>query len=74
MLLNLVSHILVGSLVAIYAVSAQAIIQKRIQPDAVNSPALPPLNPLAWGDVNFIHTTDTHGIVDSIYMRSKSRN
>jgi 2',3'-cyclic-nucleotide 2'-phosphodiesterase (5'-nucleotidase family) len=31
---------------------------------------LPPLKPLAWGDVNFIHTTDTHGIVQVIYIWS----
>lgn len=33
---------------------------RRQQPEAVNTPQLD-LEPLAWGDVNFIQTTDTHG-------------
>lgn len=33
---------------------------RRQQPEAVNTPKLD-LEPLAWGDVNFIQTTDTHG-------------
>jgi hypothetical protein len=37
------------------------IINKRQQKDAVNTPNLPELKPLVWGDVNFIHSTDTHG-------------
>lgn len=36
-------------------------INKRQQRDAVNTPDLPELKPLVWGDVNFIHSTDTHG-------------
>jgi 2',3'-cyclic-nucleotide 2'-phosphodiesterase (5'-nucleotidase family) len=35
---------------------------KRQQNDAIsNISIITPLRPLAWGDVNFIHTTDTHG-------------
>ncbi|KAG1494835.1 hypothetical protein G6F46_008057 [Rhizopus delemar] len=37
------------------------VIDKRQQKDAVNTSKLPKLKPLAWGDVNFIHSTDTHG-------------
>ncbi|KAI8645414.1 Metallo-dependent phosphatase-like protein [Parasitella parasitica] len=36
-------------------------IDKRQQKDAAKTPPLPHLRPLIWGDVNFIHTTDTHG-------------
>jgi 2',3'-cyclic-nucleotide 2'-phosphodiesterase (5'-nucleotidase family) len=31
-----------------------------MQPDALNATANPK-GPLAWGQLNFIHTTDTHG-------------
>ncbi|KAI7870933.1 Ser/Thr protein phosphatase family protein [Spinellus fusiger] len=34
--------------------------KKREQPGVPKTPALD-LEPLNWGDVNFIHTTDTHG-------------
>ena len=33
---------------------------RRMQPDAQNSSALP-RGPLSWGQLNFLHTTDTHG-------------
>ncbi len=33
----------------------------RIQPDSVNALASPGRGELAWGQVNFLHTTDTHG-------------
>jgi 2',3'-cyclic-nucleotide 2'-phosphodiesterase (5'-nucleotidase family) len=33
---------------------------RRMQPDAQNSSAVP-RGPLAWGQLNFLHTTDTHG-------------
>ena len=36
-------------------------IDKRQQKDAVKTPFISSLRPLVWGDVNFIHTTDTHG-------------
>lgn len=36
-------------------------IDKRQQKDAVKTPFISNLRPLVWGDVNFIHTTDTHG-------------
>ncbi|KDQ13523.1 hypothetical protein BOTBODRAFT_160460 [Botryobasidium botryosum FD-172 SS1] len=35
-------------------------IKKRSQPGATQSTAFPS-SPLIWGDVNFIHTTDSHG-------------
>jgi 2',3'-cyclic-nucleotide 2'-phosphodiesterase (5'-nucleotidase family) len=31
-----------------------------MQPDALNATANPK-GPLAWGQLNFLHTTDTHG-------------
>ncbi|KAI8979381.1 Metallo-dependent phosphatase-like protein [Mycotypha africana] len=36
-------------------------IDKRQQKDAIATPEIPPLRPLPWGDVNFLHTTDSHG-------------
>jgi len=33
---------------------------RRMQPDAVNTTSQPRA-PLAWGQLNFMHTTDTHG-------------
>ena len=33
---------------------------RRMQPGAPNATALP-RSPLAWGQLNFLHTTDTHG-------------
>ncbi|CEP08451.1 hypothetical protein [Parasitella parasitica] len=36
-------------------------IHKRQQKDASKTPSIPHLRQLLWGDVNFIHTTDTHG-------------
>jgi len=33
---------------------------KRMQPSAPNATSLP-RSPLAWGQLNFLHTTDTHG-------------
>ena len=36
-------------------------IDKRQQKDAIKTPYISNLRPLVWGDVNFIHTTDTHG-------------
>ncbi|KAI5204172.1 calcineurin-like phosphoesterase [Aureobasidium subglaciale] len=33
---------------------------RRMQPDAQNSTSSP-RGPLAWGQLNFLHTTDTHG-------------
>jgi 2',3'-cyclic-nucleotide 2'-phosphodiesterase (5'-nucleotidase family) len=33
---------------------------RRMQPDALNATANPK-GPLAWGQLNFLHTTDTHG-------------
>lgn len=32
----------------------------RMQPDALNATS-GPRGPLAWGQLNFLHTTDTHG-------------
>lgn len=33
---------------------------RRMQPDAQNA-TTQPRGPLAWGQLNFLHTTDTHG-------------
>ena len=33
---------------------------RRMQPDAVNA-TVTPTRPLEWGQLNFLHTTDTHG-------------
>ena len=33
---------------------------RRMQPDAQNA-TVAPRGPLAWGQINFLHTTDTHG-------------
>jgi 2',3'-cyclic-nucleotide 2'-phosphodiesterase (5'-nucleotidase family) len=34
---------------------------RRQQNDAISTPSSPPLRPLPWGEINFIHTTDNHG-------------
>lgn len=52
--------LVIAGLLLSHSVNGHAI-DKRQQKDAVKSPELPPLRPLVWGDVNFIHTTDTHG-------------
>jgi len=33
---------------------------RRMQPDASNA-TTSPRAPLEWGQINFLHTTDTHG-------------
>lgn len=33
---------------------------RRMQPEALNA-TTGPRGPLAWGQINFMHTTDTHG-------------
>lgn len=33
---------------------------RRMQPDAENA-TTGPRGPLEWGQINFLHTTDTHG-------------
>lgn len=33
---------------------------RRMQPDAQNATTMPK-GPLEWGQINFLHTTDTHG-------------
>ena len=35
---------------------------RRMQPDAQNA-TTGPKGPLEWGQINFLHTTDTHGYV-----------
>jgi 2',3'-cyclic-nucleotide 2'-phosphodiesterase (5'-nucleotidase family) len=35
-------------------------LSRRMQPGALNA-TTNPKGPLAWGQLNFIHTTDTHG-------------
>lgn len=57
MRLDLSSFFAVGALSL--AVSAHPL-TRRQQPEAVDTPKLD-LEPLSWGDVSFIQTTDTHG-------------
>jgi len=33
---------------------------RRMQPESLNATSIP-RGPLEWGQINFIHTTDTHG-------------
>jgi 2',3'-cyclic-nucleotide 2'-phosphodiesterase (5'-nucleotidase family) len=40
---------------------------RRMQPDAQNTTLLP-RGPLAWGQLNFLHTTDTHGCKDFSHL------
>ena len=37
------------------------VLEKRMQPDAQSAAYGPTNGPLAWGQLNVIHTTDTHG-------------
>jgi 2',3'-cyclic-nucleotide 2'-phosphodiesterase (5'-nucleotidase family) len=50
---------------------------RRMQPDATPSKAWPTV-PLEWGDINVIHTTDTHGLLflftHLILVLSNTRN
>lgn len=41
---------------------------KRQQDDAIATPGITELRPLPWGKVNFIHTTDTHGMFIHCYF------
>jgi 2',3'-cyclic-nucleotide 2'-phosphodiesterase (5'-nucleotidase family) len=43
---------------------------RRMQPDAVNTTSQPRA-PLAWGQLNFLHTTDTHGWLVGSSLRSR---
>ena len=63
MRLDLSSFLTVGAFSL--AVSAHPF-TRRQQPEAVDTPKLD-LDPLAWGDVNFIQTTDTHGKMESTH-------
>lgn len=36
---------------------------RRMQPEAQNATSQP-RGPLAWGQLNFLHTTDTHGFLE----------
>jgi 2',3'-cyclic-nucleotide 2'-phosphodiesterase (5'-nucleotidase family) len=40
--------------------TTQTRLVRRMQPESHNSTSLP-RGPLPWGQINFIHTTDTHG-------------
>ncbi|KAI8386932.1 Metallo-dependent phosphatase-like protein [Blakeslea trispora] len=51
---------LVVSILCLQSVLAHGL-EKRQQKDAVATPNTNGIRPLVWGDVNFIHTTDTHG-------------
>jgi len=43
---------------------------RRMQPDAQNASSLPRA-PLAWGQLNFLHTTDTHGFLEG-HLKEKN--
>ncbi|TKA79736.1 hypothetical protein B0A55_04370 [Friedmanniomyces simplex] len=43
---------------------------RRMQPDAQNATTLPRA-PLAWGQLNFLHTTDTHGWLEG-HLKEKN--
>ena len=43
---------------------------RRMQPDAQNA-TVKPKGPLEWGQINFLHTTDTHGWLEGMLL---SRN
>ncbi|EMC94032.1 hypothetical protein BAUCODRAFT_36499 [Baudoinia panamericana UAMH 10762] len=43
---------------------------RRMQPDAQNASSLP-RSPLAWGQLNFLHTTDTHGWLEG-HLKEKN--
>ena len=45
---------------------------RRMQPDAVNTTSQPRA-PLAWGQLNFMHTTDTHGWLVRFFSCSFSK-
>lgn len=44
---------------------AQARNVRRMQPGAYPATEKPP-NPLRWGQLNFLHTTDTHGWLEGL--------
>lgn len=44
---------------------------RRMQPDARNA-TTGPKAPLAWGQLNFLHTTDTHGWLEGHIKEGKS--
>ena len=50
----------ISTLLTLQTVYAHPLLGKREQPGVPETPKLE-LKPLKWGDVNFIHTTDTHG-------------
>ena len=43
---------------------------RRMQPDAQNASSLPRAE-LAWGQLNFLHTTDTHGWLEG-HLKEKN--
>lgn len=43
---------------------------RRMQPDAQNASSSPRA-PLAWGQLNFLHTTDTHGWLEG-HLKEKN--
>jgi hypothetical protein len=47
---------------------------KRTQPDAIKDHSQTTHHPLVWGDVNFIHTTDLHGMLLKIKPWNLSTN
>lgn len=63
--LDMVGRFLLGvaaaSLLSTFTAAYPAGISKREQPDVPETPKVN-LRQLEWGDINFIHTTDIHGI------------
>lgn len=45
---------------------------RRMQPDASNATTSPKA-PLEWGQINFLHTTDTHGWLEGHIKEQVSR-
>ena len=45
---------------------------RRMQPGA-QSATVAPRGPLAWGELNFLHTTDTHGWLEGYHVLNQYR-
>ncbi|OZJ06887.1 hypothetical protein BZG36_00238 [Bifiguratus adelaidae] len=54
------------------SLTSAAPLEKRQQPGVPTTPTLD-LRPLHWGDVNFIHTTDTHGWLEG-HLKEENYN
>ena len=45
-------------------------LSRRAQPESLNA-TTPPKKPLEWGQLNFLHTTDTHGWLEG-HLKEKN--